>query len=117
MAALGAAKASQMRINIEIVGIIAAAFRTFACIGQIDRALSPHSLLEAVPDNFIRYIDCQGSRERVFRVENQNRFGASLDSGADLLQCVLYAPIAVDLITEQVGHNDCFGTDIGNDLF
>ena len=105
-----------MRINVVVIAIIAAAPGTLSGIGKIDISLGPHTFVHSIPDDLVGHIDGKRSGQGILRVEHKDRPGTALDAGADFLKRILYAAVAVDLVAEEIGHNDCPGTDIGDDL-
>ena len=116
VAALGAAEAAQVGVDMIVIFIGTAALGAAARIGQIHIALFPDCGVHAVPDHLVGNPDRQGGGEGLIGVEDQDGSGTSLDTGADLLQCVLDTAVAVDLIAEEIGDNNGLGAQEGNDL-
>ncbi len=117
VAALGAAVAAQVGVDVIVIFIGAAALGAVAGIGEIDIALFPDRGVHAVPDHLVGDPDRQGGGEGFVGIEDQNGSGASLDTGSDLLQRVLDTAVTVDLIAEEVGDNNGLRAQEGDDLF
>ena len=115
-AAFPAAESSQMRINVVVIAIIAAAPGTLSGIGKIDISLGTNAFVQSIPDDLVGYVNSKRSGQRILRVEYKHRFRTALHTCANLFECILYTAVTVDLVAEEVGHYDRPGADIGNDL-
>ena len=85
IAAFCAAEAAQVGVDVVVVFVFTAALGAFAGVGKIHLSLGSDSLLKAVPHDFVGNIDRKRGRERIFRIEGDDRFGTALDACADLL--------------------------------
>ena len=89
-----------------MIAILCPAADAVPGVGQHRFLLLPCRSVQPVPDHRVRHISCKRASQRVVGIQAQYASGRCEDALSDFVQCMHDLSVSVQLIAEQIGHDD-----------